>query len=290
MTLATAAFYILPVALWTTFATAIVVDELKAQKQLYRDSERLSADFIAQIDAQRANREEMGGGDPILLAQDVPVSVEVQEANVSADEATVVLLRYWGGNPDPSPLVVHLRQENSRWLIDNVSMAELPTGAADSGPQTTFVNSDFSFTFTFPQEWIVQPIPQGGPGMPADWPVAAGWMIMPPDVADALAAQTPADPNAPIIVAPFNVEVVLGDEAAVTRVYMELQGETVEFNGVSGVKIGSDYKNYIFAHPYRYQTWVVVTDWVTEFPGREAQAEVAAPVLQSLLASLMFVE
>jgi hypothetical protein len=30
---------------------------------------------------------------------------------------------------------------------------------------------------------------------------------------------------------------------------MELEGETVAFSGVSGVKIGSDYKNYIFAHP-----------------------------------------
>jgi hypothetical protein len=126
--------------------------------------------------------------------------------------------------------------------------------------------------------------------MPNDWPVAAGWMIMQPDVAAALAVETPADPNAPIIVAPFNVEVVLGNEAAVSRVYMELEGETVEFNGVSGVKIGRDYKNYVFAHPYRYETWVVVTDLVTEFPGREAQAEVVTPALQSLLASLTFVE
>jgi hypothetical protein len=256
----------------------------------YRDSEYLSAGFIAQVDADLANMGEIGGVDPILLAQDIPVRIEVQEASVAGDDATVVMLRYWGGNPDPSPLVVHLRQENGRWLINNVSMAELPTAAADSGPQTTFVNSDFGFTFTFPEEWIVRPIPQGGPGMPDDWPVAAGWMIMQPDVAAALAAQTPADPNAPIIVAPFNVEVVLGNEAAVSRVYMELEGEAIEFNGVSGVKIGSDYKNYVFAHPYRYQTWVVVTDWVTEFPGRKAQAEVAAPALQSLLASLTFVE
>ncbi len=257
---------------------------------LYRDSEYLSAVFIAQVDADLAHMGEMGGVDPILLAQDIPVRIEVQEASVADDEATVVMLRYWGGNPDPSPVVVHLRQENGRWLINNVSMAELPTGAAGSGPQTTFVNTDFGFSFTFPEDWVVRPISQGGPGMPEDWPVAAGWMIMSPDIAEALAAQTPVDPNAPIIVAPFNVEVVLGNEAAVTRVYMELEGETVGFNGVRGVKIGSDYKNYIFAHPYRYQTWVIVTDWVTEFPGREAQAAVAAPALQSLLASLTFVE
>lgn len=257
---------------------------------LYRDSEYLSAGFIAQVDADLANMGEMGGVDPILLAQDIPVRIEVQEAAVDGDEAEVVMLRYWGGNPDPSPMMVYLRQENGRWLINRVGMAELPTGAAGSGPQTTFVNSDFGFTFTFPEDWVVRPIPQGGPGMPDDWPVAAGWMIMSPDIAEALAAQAPADPTAPIVVAPFNVEVVLGNEAAVTRVYMELEGEPVEFNGVSGVKIGGDYKNYIFAHPYRYETWVVVTDWVTEFPGREAQAEVAAPVLQSLLASLTFVE
>ena len=258
---------------------------------LYRDSEYLSADFIAQVDADLANMGELGGADPILLAQDIPVRVEVQEANVSAGEATVVLLRYWGGNPEPSPMVVHLRQENGRWLISSVSMAEpLPDSAPVGGEQYIFIDRDFGFSFNYPAGWVIEKLDMDGHGQPYDWPVAAGWMIMPPDVADTLAVQRPADPNVPIIVAPFNVEVVLGNEAAVTRVYMELEGETVEFNGVSGVKIGSDYKNYVFAHPYRYETWVVITDWVTEFPGREAQAESLTDVLLPLLNSLTFNE
>jgi len=97
---------------------------------LYRDSEFLSAGFVARIDAEVANRGRPGGGDPILLAQDVPESVAVQEASVNGDEATAVLLRYWGGNPEPSPLVVHLRRENGRWLIDDVTPFEVP--AAES--------------------------------------------------------------------------------------------------------------------------------------------------------------
>lgn len=92
---------------------------------LYRDSEYLTADFIARIDEEMANREP-GGGDPILLAQDVPERIEVQEANVSGDEAELVMVRYWGGNPDPSPMVIHLRRENGRWLIDNVTPFEVP--------------------------------------------------------------------------------------------------------------------------------------------------------------------
>jgi hypothetical protein len=92
---------------------------------LYRDSEFLSANFVARIDAEVTSREQPGGGDLILLAQDVPESVAVQEANVNDDEATVVLLRYWGGNPEPSPMVVHLRRENGRWLITNVTPFEV---------------------------------------------------------------------------------------------------------------------------------------------------------------------
>ena len=258
---------------------------------LYRDSEHLSANFIAQVEADLANMGELGGVDPILLAQDIPVRMEVQEASVVGDEATVVMLRYWGGNPEPSPMVIHLRQENGRWLISSVSMAEpLPDSAPVGGEQYIFIDRDFGFSFNYPAGWVIEKLDMDGHGQPYDWPVAAGWMIMPPDVADTLAVQRPADPNVPIIVAPFNVEVVLGNEAAVTRVYMELEGETVEFNGVSGVKIGSDYKNYVFAHPYRYETWVVITDWVTEFPGREAQAESLTDVLLPLLNSLTFNE
>ena len=71
---------------------------------------------------------------------------------------------------------------------------------------------------------------------------------------------------------------------------MELAGEPVAYGRNSAIKMGSDYKVYVFRHPHRYNTWVVITDWVTEFPGREAQAEVAALVLQTLLNSLVFEE
>ncbi|MBK8901533.1 MAG: DUF3828 domain-containing protein [Anaerolineaceae bacterium] len=110
---------------------------------LYRDSDYLTADFVAQIDAELANKDEPGGGDPILLAQDVPVQVEAQEASINGDEATVVLLRYWGGNPEPSPMVVHLREENGRWLIYTVTPFEIPQTSLDV-PQPAAPTADMN--------------------------------------------------------------------------------------------------------------------------------------------------
>ncbi len=102
---------------------------------LYRDSEYLTADFVARIDETLAGFTK-GGFDPILLAQDIPVSFEVQEPSINDGTATVVVLRTWGGNPDPDPMVVHLVQENGRWLIDNVTPFEVPVTNPPVEPET----------------------------------------------------------------------------------------------------------------------------------------------------------
>jgi hypothetical protein len=88
---------------------------------IYRDHENLSPAFVEAVDATLASFDGQGGFDPILLAQDVPVQIEVGEPVVSGQEATVTVLRHWGGNPDPSPMTVSLIHAGDRWLIDAVS-------------------------------------------------------------------------------------------------------------------------------------------------------------------------
>lgn len=510
---------------------------------LYRDSEYLTVDFVARIDEIVAGFEN-GGYDPILLAQDIPVGFEVQEPSIHGTEATAVILRYWGGNPDPSPMVVHLVQENGRWLINNVTPFEIPatnppaepetpatvvrafydfylsyigdpasdnfrnplvdkayhdtpyltesfvqhidellaefggagydpflcaqdipvfiepdvtferngmasvvfrssfpnqlvtvdlrpedeswrisnitcafdpagvttafytwylgyigdrsrddvrnplvdkayrnhplladslelqvdetltgfenggfdpfllaqdipqdfsvdpgmiegtavihlqfgpecithllvtmdetggrianiaedTGLPSEAPaaegssatQSTYVSNEYGFSFSYPAVWVLEAMALNGPGMPDDWPVEAAWLLMPQDVADYLASHSgPPDPDAPTILAPFNVEVIVGDAAAMERVYYDFaEGETAVINNHDAIILRRDpgYSHVIFPHPQRADTWIVFTDWVTKFPGREEQGQAAEPVWQPLLNSLQFQE
>jgi hypothetical protein len=102
---------------------------------LYQQSDYLTANFVASIDEVVAGFDQ-GGFDPILQAQDIPERIDVQEPSLKDMTATVVVLRYWGGNPDPTPMTVHLIQENGRWLIDNVTALEIPTANQPAEPET----------------------------------------------------------------------------------------------------------------------------------------------------------
>ena len=92
--------------------------------------------------------------------------------------------------------------------------------------------------------------------------------------------------------APFNIEVVIGGQEAVARVYGALAGETAVFNDHEALlpKRDPGYIHVIFAHPLRPDTWIVFTDWVTSFPDREDQAVIAEPMWEPLLNSLQFNE
>ena len=89
----------------------------------YRSGEHLSAGFVAEVDESLASSEHILG-DPFLMAQDVPVKVEVGEAVVQGDEASVEVEMYWGGNPDPSERMVSLVQVDGQWKIAGVEMAQ----------------------------------------------------------------------------------------------------------------------------------------------------------------------
>ncbi len=168
---------------------------------------------------------------------------------------------------------------------------EAPADEGSTVSQSAYVNTEYGFSISYPTAWVKDELELNGPGMPDDWPVVAAWLLMPVDVAEYLASHSgPPDPNAPVIVAPFNLEVVVGDAEALVRVYGELDGETAVINGHEATILRRDpgYSHVIFAHPLRPDTWIVFTDWVTAFPGREGQAKAAAPVWEPLLQSLQF--
>jgi hypothetical protein len=253
----------------------------------YQGHPLLSRAFVQRVDSMF---DEQGyiAYDPFLLAQDLPEAFTVEPG---PEEGTAVAHLQFGAEA-VSDVLLTMVQENGRWRIDNATQIE-PAGVSKTAADEhqTAVSEAHGFSFMYPPDWVLQEMSLAGPGQPDDWPVAAAWMLMPPDVAEYLAGQSgPPDPNAPPVVAPFNIEVVSGNEEALQRVYGELEGGTAEFDVQADYYLRRDpgYKHVIFAHPLRQDTWIVLTDWVTIFPGREDQSQVASPVWEMLLKSIQF--
>ncbi|MCA9974067.1 MAG: DUF3828 domain-containing protein, partial [Anaerolineales bacterium] len=254
----------------------------------YRDVPLLGESFVQQVDETLAGFEQ-GGFDPFLLAQDIPQDFSVDPGVV--EHTAVVHLQF---GPDCVRHLLVTLDGRTRRIIAIAEDGGLPAEAPDTGLalDAAFVDAAYGFSFDYPADWVLEPLAQDGPGMPDDWPVEAAWLLMPADVAAQLGGGPP-DPNAPVIVAPFNVEVIVGDAAAVERVYYDFAaGETAVINGYEATVLQRDpgYTHIIFAHPLRADTWVVFTNWVTGFPGREAQADVATPLWEPLLGSVQFTE
>ncbi|MBN1976537.1 MAG: DUF3828 domain-containing protein [Anaerolineae bacterium] len=89
----------------------------------YRASPYLAESFVQEVDGTLASFDR-GGGDPFLLAQDIPEQFTVDEVTVSGERAGVTINLYWGGNPTPSPRRVDLELIDGEWKITRVSLPE----------------------------------------------------------------------------------------------------------------------------------------------------------------------
>jgi hypothetical protein len=251
----------------------------------YRRSGFLSNAFSARVNEIVAGFER-GGYDPFLLAQDVPTAVSVDPGFLSD---TVVVGLYFG--PDSVKMIqVSCVPELGHWLIDDIGEARPPVGAYPDWP--LLADEEHGFSFQYPEGWLAQELDAQAPGTPDDWPTVRIVQLMPPDAAEALAARSgPPDPLAPVIVAPFQVEVIAGDETALERVYYLDAG--VEKGVINGYPVwirreGYGTVEYIFPHPQRADLWLVFSDLVGEFPGREEAARAVADVLPVILMTLTF--
>ena len=90
-----------------------------ADQAFYGFGMYLTQDLIEEIVAIVAGFE-MGGYDPILLAQDLPTDITVHEAEVVGDEATVRVDTSWEGHS----LTLRLVREGSLWKIAGIERAQ----------------------------------------------------------------------------------------------------------------------------------------------------------------------
>jgi hypothetical protein len=265
----------------------------------YRQAPFVSEAFVAEIDALLdQDIEEFGGimGDPILQAQAIPSGFEVQPG--PAEDIVTVNLFF---GETVSPVQVRVVQEGEHWLVDGIIPrgSTLPVdGAAarevDTSGWQTIANETFGFSFLLPPDWVADPMDLEGSGIPEDWPVPAGYALMPVEVAEALAAVagSPPDPNTPMQIL-FLLEVVEGDQAAFDRVYVQPVESTTTVINDNAVRVERDHEEYtvvryVFEHPTREGVWVVLNDALSEFPGREEQAAAVADILPGILNSFSF--
>jgi hypothetical protein len=87
----------------------------------YRESPYLAESFIQEVDGVLSGDFR---ADPILLAQDIPERFSVDKAEISGEQASVIVSLYWGGNPTPNERRVDLELVDREWRITDVSMFE----------------------------------------------------------------------------------------------------------------------------------------------------------------------
>jgi hypothetical protein len=78
----------------------------------------MTAEFVEKVNGI-LNSFDKGGYDPILMAQDVPTSVEVGEAQIEGSQATVPIATSFEGHS----LIVTLQQEDGVWKIADIEQA-----------------------------------------------------------------------------------------------------------------------------------------------------------------------
>jgi hypothetical protein len=157
-----------------------------------------------------------------------------------------------------------------------------------------YANGEYAFDLSYPADWTHQEL-VADPNQPPIGPeqVKAMTLLMPQAWAEAMASrQGPPDPNAPVI-APFTLEVVQGDEAALRQVYPEpTTREAMEIAGYAAtreVEMINDTLSlvrYLVRHPGQPDIWLVVTDPISGFPDRVPGNEANLATFAEILATL----
>jgi hypothetical protein len=146
------------------------------------------------------------------------------------------------------------------------------------------------FALAYPAGWVAKELDYAGSGMPDDWPVVAGWQIMPAEIAAQMAAQSgPPDPNAPPLISPLQLEILDGDQSAFERVYAAPVATETAYYGANRFMVQQEefgVTRYVYQPPLQPKRWIVLIDWVTHLPEREALAAQLGDYLPQILASI----
>jgi hypothetical protein len=196
-----------------------------------------------------------------------------------------------------SERVVFVRTESKE---ENPPTAPNPSDPESANPDPviregweSYSDDTYGFTFAYPSDWMTQSLPIQGPGTPDDWPLVQNVMLFPATWADRFEQSGPPSPDAPPSYPAATVEVLVGPESQLRRVYPEpTQSDSVERNGTT-VTTEIDQVNeeiqlvrYVIRHPEDPELWIIINDVISGFPdrlkGNEAVAASVMPIVESI--------
>lgn len=152
----------------------------------------------------------------------------------------------------------------------------------------------YGYRIALPPDWTWKELAARGPGTPDDWPVMQITHLYPQAWEAEINRSGPPDPTAKPVVAPVQIEVLVGPPEQFRRVYPEpAQTETIEVNGLA-VTVekeefgGMSLTRYVFTIPENPELYVTVTDQMTGFPDRVAGNEAIAELVPQIVQSFQF--
>jgi hypothetical protein len=206
-----------------------------------------------------------------------------------------------GGSPDDlaalDPLLQHALDTST--LAGAGSQAPLPDGLAPAKEDPTtgwylLEDDAYGYQIAYPADWAYKELPVQMPGMPEDWPVVRIVHLYPQAWDAQINRSGPPDPTAKPVVAPLQIEVVVGPPEQFRRVYPEpMESETIEVGGLP-VTVERDTFNemsltrYVFAHPEAPEVYLTLTDQMTGFPDRVSGSEAIAALVPQIVSSFGF--
>lgn len=238
----------------------------------YRRSYLISPALVETLDAAGTGGSRV---DPILDADGLPVRFSIQDGAAPA----TVRVRLDFDQRTARYHTLRMIQGPAGWQVDAIEheVVEAFDPQADAGVDTTgwqlYDNAGYGLHLRFPPGWFVQPASLGG--LPKDDPVRAGVDF----IAPGLPAGVPA----------LWLRVLESSEAALIAYYPTESHQETRVNGQAlWVDRETCNTRYVFPHPSRANTWVVIGDNCPGMDGREKYAAALDGVVAPLLRSMRF--
>lgn len=244
----------------------------------YQDSRFLTTAFKEEIAAK------ISAGlaaDPLLLAQALPQSLRV--TGCSEPHCAHLLLQY--GDSTIRSVTAQTMWEEGILRVYGVSAAAMPEIPQAQQPPAgverwvPFIDEQYGYALRYPLDWQAQGLQVTDAHSPQNCPVMRSVFFKPQkDVED---------------YAFVELMVVVGDEELARSLFgLTGPGEPLTINGASAarysVEPGIVYT--LAAHPTRPDTWLVLVDTISAFPGREDQAVAVEGIFSAMLSTLTFGE
>ncbi len=244
----------------------------------YRESPFLAQSFVKNIDDLLAS----GGGlgaDPLLLAQDLPRAIHAE----ACPEEDCALAYFQYGDVTVQRLQIGMVREGGRLQAATINHSDRPESVqpenAPAGVENwiPYQDEQYGFAMRFPADWIVKGLRVTDHHLPSEYSLMRSVGFFSPKLDGS--------------VRPISLDVVIADSELVmgTYGYGEKLDE-VSANGSAYSVYRSDpgIINYIFQHPLRANTWVILTDTVSQFQGREEMAEEVQGIVEAMVSTMVF--